>query len=134
MSQTLLFCAPAPVIDGGGQLRLDIKFVEGMREHVTGWGGPVHVVLWRDGGEIPFGRDYERAALGFELTVLNPGEAVPESAMRGSTVAMISADMPGFLGLVERARGRVAGGRRAGIHARDTAAHRLAGQGHRPFA
>lgn len=104
MSQTLLFCAPAPVIDEGGRLRLDIKFVEGMREHVAGWGGPVHVVLWRGGGGIPFGRDYAREALGFALTVLNPGEAVPEAAMAGAGVAMISADMPGFLGLVQRAR------------------------------
>ncbi len=105
---TLLLCAPAPVIDAPLGYRLDVKFVEGMRAHAAGWGGPMQCVLWRGAGAIPFGRAYLAAELGFDLTVLDPGAPLPGALIEGASVVMVSADMPGFDGVVTAAaqRGR----------------------------
>lgn len=100
MSPVLLFCAPAPVARTPRGFRLDIKFVEGMRAHVTGWGGPIRCILWEGAGDIPFGRDYAPTDLGFELIVLPPGAPVSASTIDGAGAAMVSADMPGFAAMV----------------------------------
>lgn len=96
MPPLLLFCAPAPVIETGQGVTLDIKFVEGMRAHVQGWGGPIRCVLWAGAGAIPFGRRYEPADLGFDLTVLPEGAPLQPDTIAGTGAAMVSADMPGF--------------------------------------
>ncbi len=106
MSPVLLFCAPAPVSRTPEGFRLDIKFVEGMRAHVAGWGGPIRCVLWEGAGEIPFGRDYAPDDLGFELIVLPPGVPVPDAGVDGAGAAMVSADMPGFAAMVAAITGR----------------------------
>lgn len=100
---TLLLCVPAPVVDLPTGYRLDVKFYEGMRVHLADWGGPIHCVMWRGGDSIPFGRDYTSEELDFELTVLDPGAPLPQAALEGASVAMISADMPGFSALSQSA-------------------------------
>jgi len=104
MQSVLLMCAPAPVVDTPGGFELDIKFVEGMRAHVEGWGGPVHCVLWRGAGPLPFGRVYQTGELGFELTVLPPGARLPAGVFRGAGMAFVSADMPDFPAMVAAAQ------------------------------
>lgn len=92
--------SPAPVrLLADGRLRLDVKFVEGTHMHVRHWGGPVAVVLRDQGVEIPFGRDYRREELDFELRVLAPGDALPMDLLARSAVVSLSADMPETLDL-----------------------------------
>ena len=74
----LLMLAPAPVIRlPDGRLRLDVKYVEGMREHCALWDGPVSAVVWEGAEAVPFGADYAPGELGFALTVLPAGAPVP---------------------------------------------------------
>ncbi len=43
----LLMIVPAPAIPlPDGRLRLDVKFVEGMKELLRHWDGPVAAVFW----------------------------------------------------------------------------------------
>lgn len=100
MRPPLLFCAPAPVLAGPDGLVLDLKFVHGMRAHVQEWGGPVRCVLWQGAESIPFGRRFQRAELGFDLHVLEPGAPVPAQVIHGAAAALVSADMPGFAPMV----------------------------------
>lgn len=90
----LLMCAPAPVSDNGGQIKLDTKFVEGMITHVRDWGGPITCILWRTDQDIPFGKVYLRSDLPFELVVLDKKDPLPDSILEGVSVAMLSADLP----------------------------------------
>ena len=74
----LLMLAPAPVIRlPGGRLRLDVKYVEGMRAHCAQWDGPVSAVVWEGAASVPFGADYAPEELGFGLTVLPARATVP---------------------------------------------------------
>lgn len=74
----LLMLAPAPVIRlPDGRLRLDVKYVEGMRAHCAQWDGTVSAVVWEGAGSVPFGADFTPEELGFDLTVLSAGAAVP---------------------------------------------------------
>jgi colanic acid/amylovoran biosynthesis glycosyltransferase len=75
----LLMLAPAPVIClPDGRLRLDVKYVEGMREHAALWQGRVSAVVWEGAKAVPFGADYDAGDLGFDLTVLAHGAALPD--------------------------------------------------------
>lgn len=98
----LLICAPAPVSDSAGQLKLDTKFVEGMHTHKNDWGGPVRCVLWRNGADIPFGKVHDPATLPFDLVILDNGAALPPSALEGVAAAMLSADMPGIAEMADQ--------------------------------
>lgn len=98
----LLICAPAPVGEVSGKVRLDTKFVEGMRAHVRDWGGPVLCVLWRGAQDIPFGDLHDPEDLPFDLLVLDQNAALPASAFRGVSVALLSADMPGIGAMAEQ--------------------------------
>lgn len=100
----LLMIAPAPVEPlGGGRLRLDGKFVDGMRLHQELWRGPVDCILWRGGG-LPFGQEVAEGDLGFGLTVLNPGAPVTARHLAGSAVVAASADMHETLDLARPCR------------------------------
>ncbi|MEZ5751483.1 MAG: glycosyltransferase [Paracoccaceae bacterium] len=103
MLRTLLLCAPAPVKDEPGGYRLDVKFVEGMRAHQAHWGGRINCVLWRTTNAIPFGRHFDRDELGFDLTVLDENDPVPQELISAMDVASISADMVDVDDIVARA-------------------------------
>lgn len=93
----LLMLAPAPVIRlPDGRLRLDVKYVEGMRAHQAFWNGPVSAVVWEGAASVPFGADYAPDALGFDLTVLPFGAALPETS---ADLIAAPADMAEALGL-----------------------------------
>lgn len=93
---TLLLSAPAPVQVAADGYRLDTKFVEGMRAHVADWGGKIRCIIWESDDTIPFGRVYRPDELDFEMVVLGKGAPVPPAALTGISIALVSADMPGF--------------------------------------
>lgn len=95
----LLMLAPAPVIRlPDGRLRLDVKFVEGMRAHADLWQGTVEAVLWEGARTIPFGAEYAPGDLGFALKVLPQGTG-PE--VQGADLVAAPADMAEALVLAE---------------------------------
>lgn len=95
----LLMIAPAPVQRlPGGRLRLDAKFVEGMRAHQALWDGPCRVILW-EGGAIPFGLELGEGEVGFDLTILPRGAPVAAAHLAGAGVVLASADMAETLDL-----------------------------------
>lgn len=94
----LLMLAPAPVIClPDGRLRLDVKYVEGMRLHAAMWDGRVSAVLWEGAAAVPFGAEYAPADLGFDLTVLPRSAPLP--AVTADLIAA-PADMAEALALV----------------------------------
>lgn len=100
----LLMIAPAPAQPlPEGRLRLDAKFVEGMRLHAALWDGPVDCLLWQ-GGAIPFGVDHAPEDLGFGIRLLPPGFDLTAADIAGAAVIAASADMHQTLGLAPLAR------------------------------
>lgn len=100
----LLIVATAPVLEQGETLRLDIKFVEGMRAHCAHWNGPVRCILRRNAAPIPFGADYDPATLGFDLRILDPDQPVGPAEMAGIRAVFAAADDAQTLGLGPTAR------------------------------
>ena len=100
----LVLAAPAPVIDTAGRLRLDTKFVEGMRLHAAHWPGEVRVLLRRGAPAIPFGADHDPDSLGFRLSVLDPGQAPPPALWHGAQALFAAADDLEALALIPAAR------------------------------
>ena len=100
----LLLIAPAPVIRlSPTQLRLDAKFIEGARLHARHWNGSIRFILWRNDA-IPFGKDIDVADLGFELTVLEPGQPLASEHLQGGGLIAASADSHLTLDLPTHAR------------------------------
>lgn len=96
----LLKIASAPVIEkDSGKLVLDVKFVEGMRLHVEQWGGPVTCLLKRGATDIPFGRAYDPADLGFDLEVIPPDIPIAVDGLTGGDLILAAADMHDVLHL-----------------------------------
>lgn len=101
----LLMIAPAPVKRlSDGRLRLDVKFVEGMRLHGKFWGGPVSVVLRDVGLPIPFGSDYSPEELGFDVHVLPPDEPLGTEFLKSFDTIAASADIVEALDFAEGRR------------------------------
>lgn len=98
-SSLLIMIAPAPIEElPDGRLRLDVKFVEGMRLHKAHWNGPVRVILWR-GGDIPFGKDFYVDDLGFDLLILEQNKNIEASHLVGAKLVVASGDMHEALNL-----------------------------------
>jgi colanic acid/amylovoran biosynthesis glycosyltransferase len=101
----LLMIAPAPVIEqADGSLTLDVKFVEGMRLHVTEWGGPVTCVLQRGNSIIPFGGTYQSSELGFDIQIIDRDEPIPLLDLNANDLIFASADMSEVLHLASPAQ------------------------------
>ena len=97
----ILMIAPAPVIDTGGRFRLDIKFVEGMHVQQAHWPNRITVVLRRGAPAIPFGRDYDRADLPFDLVLLDQGEPIEPRHLDGHDLVYAGGDDFHCLGLTD---------------------------------
>lgn len=102
---TLFLNAPAPVMGEGDALRLDVKFVEGMRLHAALWPGPVQAILRRGAAAIPFGATYRTEDLGFGLTVLDPGAPLAPGHLQAGGVLLGSADVGASEAMVRMAQG-----------------------------
>ena len=97
----ILMIAPAPVIETGGRVRLDVKFVEGMRVQQAHWPSRITCLLRRDTPAIPFGRDYDRADLPFDLVLLDPDEPITAGHLAGHELIYASGDDYRCLGLTD---------------------------------
>lgn len=93
--------APAPVIEAGQKLRLDVKFVEGMRMHQAYWPSRITCMLRRSAHDIPFGRAYDRADLPFDLVLLDPSETIGPQHLAGYDLIYGSGDDFLCLGLAD---------------------------------
>lgn len=96
-----LMIAPAPVIEAGERLRLDVKFVEGMRVQQRFWPSRMTVALRRGVPAIPFGRDYGRDELPFDLVLLDPHEPLTARHLAGFDLVYAGGDDFHCLGLPE---------------------------------
>lgn len=104
---SLLMLSPAPIIETmGGDVVLDVKFVEGMKLHCQLWPGQVRCVLWRGEYTIDDPMRYSVAQLGFELIVLDRGTPVPAMLLDKSSLVYCSADDLRHLNLPKAMRGR----------------------------
>ena len=98
---SMLMIAPAPVLETGDRLRLDVKFVEGMRVQQSYWPSRITVALRRGAPAIPFGRDYDRSELPFDLLLLDPAEEVVSRHLAGHDLIYAGADDFHCLGLTD---------------------------------
>ncbi len=90
----LVLIASAPVIDlGGGRVRLDTKFVEGMRLQSDLWGAPVTAMLWKGADNVPFGADYNIDALGFPVRLLDKDAALTAAMFDGYDIVAAAGDL-----------------------------------------
>ena len=87
-----LMIAPAPVIEVGDRLRLDIKFVEGMLLQQAHWPSRITCLLRKGAASIPFGRDYDRSELPFDLVLLDQDEELGERHLAGADLIYAGAD------------------------------------------
>ena len=97
----MLMIAPAPVIETGDRLRLDVKFVEGMRVQQALWSKRITVALRRGAPSIPFGRDYDRSELPFDLVLIDPNEEITARHMDGFQLIYAGGDDFRCLGLTD---------------------------------
>ncbi|RYI25703.1 MAG: hypothetical protein EON48_06835, partial [Acetobacteraceae bacterium] len=97
----ILMVAPAPVIQVGDRVRLDVKFVEGMHVQQALWPSRITCVLRQGAGAIPFGRDYDPAELPFDLVLLDPGESIGADHLAGHDLIYAGGDDFNCLGLVD---------------------------------
>jgi colanic acid/amylovoran biosynthesis glycosyltransferase len=98
---SMLMIAPAPVVETGARLRLDVKFVEGMRVQQALWPSRITVLLRRGGPAIPFGRDYARDELPFDLVLVDPDEEITARHLSGHGLIFAGADDYHCLGLTD---------------------------------
>lgn len=98
---SMLMIAPAPVTETGAKLRLDVKFVEGMRVQQAYWPSRITVLLRRGGPAIPFGRDYDRSELPFDLVLIDPQEELSARHLTGHDLIYAGADDFHCLGLTD---------------------------------
>lgn len=97
----MLMIAPAPVIESGGRVRLDVKFVEGMRVQQAHWPSRITCLLRRGAPSIPFGRDYDPTELPFDLVLLDPEEPIAARHLSGHALVYASGDDFRCLGLTD---------------------------------
>lgn len=101
--------SPAPLIErDGGEIVLDVRFVEGMKLHCQLWPGPVRVVLHRGRETVEQPMRYAAARLGFDLIVLDRGAPVPDLLLDEAALIYAAADDMQYLNLPDRLRGRMA--------------------------
>ena len=95
--------APAPVIAlPDGMLRLDVKFVEGMKLHCQHWEGEVTCLLRSGADNIPFAGSYHPDELGFDLHVLDRDAPFTFAQLTPGDLIFAGADMVDVLHLADR--------------------------------
>lgn len=103
----LLMLSPAPMLEApGGEVVLDVKFVEGMKLHCQLWPGRVCCVMWRGNPQIEEPMRYSIAQLGFELVMLDPGAPVPQLLLDDCAMVYCSGDDMKHLDLPNQMRNR----------------------------
>lgn len=101
----MLMLAPAPVVEKDQGYVLDAKFLEGMKLQGSLWPGAYDCLMRKGATDIPFGaRLYDPETSGFQLHVLEEGEAVRSEHLRGYDVIFCSADDEQNFGIPDLAR------------------------------
>lgn len=95
----LLVISSAPAEAVGDRLRLDVKFVEGMRFYAEGWEGAVDCLVPARAGGMPFAAEFDPAALPFGLRLLAPGERPGAEELARYDVVLCSGDNHAYLDL-----------------------------------
>ena len=104
---SLVMLSPAPVIElPGGEVILDVKFVEGMKLHCQLWPGPVRCVMRRGTYQIDHPMRYSVAQLGFDLIALDPSSPVPDLLLDEASLVYVAADDMKYLHLPDAMQGR----------------------------
>lgn len=80
-------------------MRLDVKFVEGMRRYCETWDGPVSCLLRFGDDAFPFARDYVPAALPFRIAPLPDGGLVRSEDLAEHDIILCDGDSHEFLHL-----------------------------------
>lgn len=91
--------SPAPVIDRGASVILDVKFAEGMAAQAAAWDGQLDTILWQGASQIPFPVEVDRAALPWGLVTLPAGAVLPPETGQDFDLIMAAGDMAETLGL-----------------------------------
>ena len=106
---SLVMLSPAPLVElPGGEVVLDVKFVEGMKLHCQLWPGPVRCVMRRGAYRIDAPMRYSLNQLGFDLIVLDPGAPVPDLLLDEAALVYAAADDMKSLHLPAALRHRMA--------------------------
>ncbi len=101
----LLMISSAPVVElGNWKVRLDVKFLEGMRSYTAQWSGSVACLLKAEAGPVPFGIVCDRSDLDFELIVLPAGQSLDQKHLEDADMVMAAADMDEVLSLAHSDR------------------------------
>ncbi|MCB1408586.1 MAG: glycosyltransferase [Rhodobacter sp.] len=104
---SLVMLSPAPLIElPGGEVVLDVKFVESMKLHCQLWPGSVRCIMRRTAVPIEDPVRYAAAKLGFDLIILNPGDPVPELLLDEASLVYVAADDMQYLHLPQAMLGR----------------------------
>lgn len=102
---SLLMLPPAPVIERpNGAVRLDVKFLEGMRLHASLWQDRFDCILRRGADAIPFGVDVNRGELSYDVATLDPLETLAAGRLAGYDLVVASGDLHSELHLADPPR------------------------------
>lgn len=105
---SLVMLSPAPMLElPGGEVLLDVSFVEGMKLHCQLWPGPVRCVMRRGSHGFRSPMRYSLAQLGFDLVALDPVAPVPDLLLDEAALVYAAADDLRWLHLPGAMRGRL---------------------------
>lgn len=101
---SLLIISSAPAAHAPDGVRLDIKFVEGMRSYSAGWGGPVSCLLRFRDSAFPFSRTYAPEGLPFRIAPLPEERPIRAEDLAAFDVILCDGDSHEFLHLSDGCR------------------------------
>ncbi|MFN3953851.1 MAG: glycosyltransferase [Pararhodobacter sp.] len=107
MSALVILSDTSVIETSGGEVVLDVAFVEAMKLHCQLWPGRVRGVVWQGATQIEHGLRYSPDRLGFDLVVLPAGEPLPELLLDEAGLVYCSADDWRHLHLGEAMRHRI---------------------------
>lgn len=107
MSALVILSDTSVIETSGGEVVLDVAFVEAMKLHCQLWPGRVRGVVWQGTAAIENGLRFSPERLGFDLVVLEAGAPLPELLLDEAGLIYCSADDRRHLHLGEAMRHRI---------------------------
>ncbi|CAM3211977.1 glycosyltransferase [Paracoccus nototheniae] len=92
MKPRLILVPSVHVVRDAEGLRMDDKFIEGIRMFAREWDGPVRVVIREYDGALPFSRRIDPADLPCELRVIGPEIPITPEDLQGGDIVLAAAD------------------------------------------
>lgn len=83
----------------GDQIRLDRKFVAGMKRYAELWPGPISALLRRGTDAMPFSDSFDPAELPFEVKLFAPDQRLAEGNLGDAGTVLCSGDNADYLHL-----------------------------------